>query len=131
MTTSLSCHGCRYIDFLRVAKAENEDLIWPTGANTSAFDDMDQFNIELNLVGITPDAREVAFLFDLSPGGIYAHDSEPGMLDIDGDMSLVVSLGHQALDAAMSSAIKTSSSFPKTRFPCTATHSMNTKLKWS
>jgi NADH:ubiquinone oxidoreductase subunit 6 (subunit J) len=98
MTTSLSCHGCRYIDFLRVAKAENEALIWPTGANTSTFDDLDQFNIELDLVGITPDAREVAFLFDLSPGGIYEHDSEPGMLDIDGDMSLVVSFGHQALE---------------------------------
>ena len=91
-------HSCSYLDFLRVAKVENEPLIWPTGADPGTFDDLDQFNIALDLVGIAPDVREVAFLFDLSPGGTYEHDTEPGMLDLDGDLSLVVTLGHQALE---------------------------------
>ena len=88
-----------------MAKAENEALIWPIGADPSKFDELDQFNIALDLVGIAPDVREVAFLFDLSPGGVYEHDSEPGMLELEDDMSLGVSLGHQAIEYDSGEAI--------------------------
>ena len=53
---------------------------------------MDQFNVELDLLSIAPEALEATLLLDLNPGGQYEHEADEGVIELDG-MTLVMNLG--------------------------------------
>ncbi len=63
---SLTPH--RYFDFVKINKQQDEPLVWPLGADVDTFEDLDQFNIYLDLISILPESRVANFLFELEPG---------------------------------------------------------------
>ena len=69
ITLALLVPPYRYFDFVKINKQQNEPLIWPLGDDMDSFEDLDQFNIYMDLISILPEAREANFLFELEPGG--------------------------------------------------------------
>ena len=63
---------------------------------------MDQLNVELDLLSITPEALEAAFLVDLKPGGIFEHATDAGVLELDGQ-TLALTLGSNNLEISSGS----------------------------
>ena len=60
-----------YFNFIQTNTAQDAAVVWPLGLAPDDLDDMDQFNVELDLLSIQPEALVCTFLFDLNPGGSY------------------------------------------------------------
>ncbi len=46
-----------YYNFVKISQQQDEALVWPLGFEKDALDDLDQFNVELDLISIFPEGR--------------------------------------------------------------------------
>jgi hypothetical protein len=90
-------HVRRYFSFVAANKIQDEAKVWPLGTELEEMPEIDHFIVELDLTLIDPETRTASLLFELSLGGVYEHDTDSGVLDLDDGLTLTVKLGHQSL----------------------------------
>ncbi|KAG1678594.1 hypothetical protein FOA52_012601 [Chlamydomonas sp. UWO 241] len=86
-----------YFSFVAANAIQDEARVWPLDTVLDEMDQIDQFIVELDLTAVDPETRTASFLFDLSLGGVYEHDTDSGVLDLKDGFTLSVKLGHQSL----------------------------------
>eukprot|EP00955_Chlamydomonas_euryale_P100764 365303-Chlamydomonas_euryale.AAC.51 len=86
----------RYFSFVSVNNAQDEAKVFPVLFNEETIKQEDMYIVELDLTAIDPNARTATFLLELVLGGILEHETDTGVLDLDGN-SLVIKIGHQSL----------------------------------
>jgi hypothetical protein len=92
-----------YFNFVKTNLEQQKAVVWPLGKTPDELDGMDQFNVVLDLLSIEPESLTAIFVLELGMGGVYEHDIDAGVLELDGQ-SLALTLGHNHMMVASGTA---------------------------
>ncbi|KAG2434676.1 hypothetical protein HXX76_007569 [Chlamydomonas incerta] len=82
-----------YYKFKATNAQQESAVTWPIGMPVETRHDADQIIVELDLLAVRPEEREVEWLLELGFGGKYGSETATGIFDIGGGIDLVVELG--------------------------------------
>ncbi|KAG2434675.1 hypothetical protein HXX76_007568 [Chlamydomonas incerta] len=87
-----------YYKFKATNAQQESAVTWPIDMTKEQMEQADQVTVELDLIAVRPEEREVEWLVELGFGGKYGSETASGIFDIGDGMDLVVQLGtHQSL----------------------------------